>query len=229
MKEKFEPSKIVIAPHLEGKLYYIYIHIRLDNKQPFYVGRGKIPTQGFEYRRSKSTNDRNNLWIKIVKKAGYKVLICSETFDLEEIMEYEKTFIKLFGKVKDRTGTLCNMTDGGDGSLGLKHTEESKRKMSLGRLGEKNHRFGVVTSEETIKKIKQARGGRCWFREKGVPHPSIRAVIKVDINTNEIISEYSSLKETDIQEGLKGGTTNARIHRGSVIGNYIFKHKNNGN
>ncbi len=56
---------------------------------------------------------------------------------------YEKAYIKFY---KEAGIVLLNLTDGGDGSFGFKHTEEGKRKISnvtKGRfLGSKNPNFG---------------------------------------------------------------------------------------
>jgi len=51
---------------------------------------------------------------------------------------------------------------------GVKLSEETKTKMRLASLGEKNHRFGKKTTEETKKKISESNKGkhRYWKGKK---------------------------------------------------------------
>lgn len=49
---------------------------------------------------------------------------------------------------------------GNQGTLGLKHTDETKRKMREARTGEKNHFFGQQHSKETKRKMGEARKGK---------------------------------------------------------------------
>ena len=52
-----------------------------------------------------------------------------------------------------------NYTIGGDGTRGFKHSDESKRKMSESRKGEKNPFNGMHHTEETKQKIRDAVSG----------------------------------------------------------------------
>lgn len=51
-----------------------------------------------------------------------------------------------------------NLSPTADSSLGVKHSEETRKKMSLGRMGEKNHNFGKNLSPETLRKISEVKG-----------------------------------------------------------------------
>ena len=61
----------------------------------------------------------------------------------EELCEFEKLYISDY---KERGIKLCNLTDGGDGTLGHKHSEETKKKMAEKKLG-------THMTEETKQKI----------------------------------------------------------------------------
>ena len=58
-------------------------------------------------------------------------MIISESDNKQEIINQEINYIKVLGKKKDKTGTLVNITDGGEGLLGysIKWTEDMKNKI----------------------------------------------------------------------------------------------------
>jgi hypothetical protein len=129
----------------------LYRHIRLDSNQPFYIGIGQDEKRAYE-------KGRNEHWNNIVKKHGYKVQIMLDDLTWEEACEKEHEFIKLYGRADLGLGTLVNLTDGGDGSVGLKHTKEAKAKISAAKTGKKFKK----QSEETIAKrvaTRKANGG----------------------------------------------------------------------
>ena len=110
---------------------YLYRHIRLDKNEPFYIG---IATS--KYRPVRDTC-RNIIWDRIVAKTEYEVEILFEDVSVEFAKEKEIEFIKLYGRLDRGTGTLCNLTDGGDGIQGYVFTEQDKKKMSEKALGKK--------------------------------------------------------------------------------------------
>lgn len=117
---------------------YVYRHIRLDKNEPFYIGIGSDST----YKRANTKNERNNLWYKIISKTDYIVEIIFEHEDWAIIKEKEKEFIALYGRINKNSGTLTNLTDGGDGILGFIHSEETRKKASLRMSGQNNPGFG---------------------------------------------------------------------------------------
>ena len=167
-------------PTIENK-FYLYRHIRTDKNEVFYIGIGSKRTDN-NYSRAYSKNLRNYHWENIVKKTKYNVEILFETNDRNLIIEKEKEFIKLYGRSDLHLGTLCNLTDGGEGSvgtivkdstrklhsirsknnkyrLGIPHSEETKLLMSESRIGNKHPMYGKKHSNETIEKFKLAQTG----------------------------------------------------------------------
>ena len=106
---------------------YIYKHIRLDTNDVFYIGIGFDNTG--KYRRA-YRNGRNDIWEKIVKKTNYVVEIVEDGLTDEEVIEREKYWIKYYGRINLNEGTLSNLTNGGEGAIGLIHSDETKRKIS---------------------------------------------------------------------------------------------------
>ena len=112
---------------------YVYRHIRLDNNIPFYIGIGNDS----RYTRANQRKNRSSHWNSIVNKTKYEVEILFEHDDYDFIKQKEIEFISLYGRSDLNQGSLCNKTNGGDGCLGLLHTEESKLKMSIPNKGKK--------------------------------------------------------------------------------------------
>lgn len=113
-------------------MHYLYRHIRLDKNEPFYIGIGTIgnnaDTYDKSYRRAYIVKKRSKLWEKVINKTEYEVEIVLESDDYDFIKQKEIEFIKLYGRIDIQTGTLVNMTEGGDGTLGYRYTREQKEK-----------------------------------------------------------------------------------------------------
>ena len=122
---------------------YIYKHIRLDTNEIFYIGIGSQD----KYKRAFSLIKRNKFWKNIVSKTEFKVEIIEDGLTWEQACEKEKELISLYGRRDLNTGTLVNMTNGGDGTFGVKHSEEwyekqrknnSKKGKSISNTHKKN-------------------------------------------------------------------------------------------
>jgi hypothetical protein len=124
----------------------VYRHIRTDLNIPFYIGIGKEVTRAY------SKTHRNDHWNHIVDKTSYDVHILFDDVSYEFAKEKEREFIELY-KRKEDGGILCNLTKGGDGVLGIKHTEEARKKM-----GEPNK--GKTISEWHRKRISEFHTGK---------------------------------------------------------------------
>ena len=101
-------------------MFYTYVHIRSDNDQVFYVGKGKDD-------RMQSKRSRNKHWHNIVAKVGYRVEYVGLWFTEAEAYDHEKSLIAYY---RSQGARLCNQTIGGEGVVGLSHSNESKAKFS---------------------------------------------------------------------------------------------------
>jgi hypothetical protein len=135
---------------------YVYRHIRLDTNQVFYIGIGSAPY----YKRAITKRDRNIYWKRIVNKTDYKIEILFDEISIEEARIKEIEFIALYGRHNLGLGTLCNLTDGGEGNFGLIMSNETKLKISLGNLGNKKYLLRTTPQEEVNKKISFANKGK---------------------------------------------------------------------
>jgi hypothetical protein len=126
----------------------VYIHKRPDNNDIFYVGIGN------DVKRAYNTINRNDYWKRKYNKYGLKVDIISENLSLDAAREMEKFLIASIG-----VENLCNMTLGGEGAFGLKHTEKTKTKLKELLT---SYSVGRVHDKETREKISRTR------KEKGI-------------------------------------------------------------
>lgn len=131
---------------------HVYRHIRLDTNVPFYIGIGMDD----KFKRAYETGKRRSeWWNRITAKAKYEVEILFENVPIEFAKEKEKEFIKIHGRIDLGTGTLINLTDGGDGCNGWKATEETLIKMRAASI----HRpLPPQTPEVKAKRAESLRG-----------------------------------------------------------------------
>jgi hypothetical protein len=146
-----------------GRMFYVYEHIRPDTKTVFYVGKG----QG---NRLNSLKDRNRYWNFIYAKFG--------SFESRKLLEHDNEELVFLAEQERidqlrRIGIkLCNVTKGGEGTTGLKHTKTAKQKISEARKKAtpfkhteeskakiRKANTGAVFTEERKKNISQARKG----------------------------------------------------------------------
>ncbi len=219
--------------------YYLYRHIRLDKNEPFYIGIGSKKDRNFttitnEYERAFTKYKRNKRWQNITNKANYLVEIICESNDYSFIHDKEKEFILI------HKATLCNMTLGGEGTLGLEPwnkgkkiwdtrihpnigrtlSEETKRKKSESMKNSDNSWKGKKLPQETVEKIRQSKIG-----EKNPMYSKISPKAK---KVKDIVTEieYPSIKEaakstpyqfqyvSAMLNGTKTNKTNLRYKNG---------------
>jgi hypothetical protein len=141
--------------------FYVYVHSRLSTGEPFYVGKGH------RYRAYSQWN-RNPHWHHIVAKDGGRyVSFIAENMDEEFAALAE---IEAIDAYRRRGAKLVNMTTGGDGISGLRHSDESRAKMSKAHKGVKlseSHRrnsaaarIGRPVSQETREKQSKSHQGQ---------------------------------------------------------------------
>jgi hypothetical protein len=119
----------------------VYKHTH-DDGTIFYIGIGK------KLKRAYTKDRRSPIWKYAVNKYGLNVEILHEDVSWEEACIIEQELIKQYGRKVFGEGTLVNLTEGGEGQLGLKASEETKSKMSKAHIGLNTWSKGRVMSEE---------------------------------------------------------------------------------
>ena len=225
--------------------HYLYRHIRLDKNEPFYIGIGtKQPrihnSVNSEYRRAYETNRKESyIWNNIVNKTVYEVEILFESDNYDFIKEKEIEFISLYGRINSNTGILSNMTDGGDGTVGIIKSKEQIEKHRQSMIGKKQSesqiqkrnesRKGYMHSEETKIKMSNSHKGKKTSKEhleklyKGQILANSKPIDQYDLKGN-FIKEWQSvtiaakeinLHPTSIRHCVQGKT--------KTSGGYIWK------
>jgi hypothetical protein len=124
------------------KDYYVYVYLDPQKPgvfnyeeiefsfEPFYIGKG---TRGRCYSgiRDKKASRKVSKINSIIKKGEFPIIMkIEEGLTNKESQEKEISYIKKIGRMDLGLGPLTNMTSGGEGGLGLKHSEEWKKILS---------------------------------------------------------------------------------------------------
>jgi len=150
--------------------FYVYVHRKASTGKVFYVGKGKD-------RRAWSTNGRNRQWHRTVEKHGIIVEIVQ--FGMQEwwAFELERDLINKYGREN-----LANVTEGGDGPCGYKHTKAAKTKMSAAKTGKKKGPDSLETREK--KRIANI-GKHSDYKHTDAARKKISAALKQRQRTQE--------------------------------------------
>jgi hypothetical protein len=178
----------------------VYRHIRLDTNMPFYIGIGKTINRAY------SIKGRSKYWNNIVNKHGYEVEILFDNLTWEEACKKEKEFIALYGRHNVNKGLLCNLTDGGDGSLGYIPSQDALLKIS-------NASKGRIKTPEQIDKWKanmnfsKSKEVREKIRQSllGKKHSEKRKENQRKAHLGKKLSEETKEKLRQIRKGIKTG------------------------
>lgn len=100
-----------------NKKYYIYSHSNALTGEVFYIGMGKKVNKGEEDRAfCLSPTSRSKHWRKYYELCNKKIIINKIFFSnsISECSSKEKEFIEKYGRKINNTGSLVNISPGGD-------------------------------------------------------------------------------------------------------------------
>jgi hypothetical protein len=192
--------------------YYVYLHIKATDGEPFYVGKGKGS-------RANQASNRSEFWKRVTLKYGFDVILLEEKLTEKEAFEKEKYWIKRIGRRDLGLGTLINFTDGGEGVSGgsWKLTESNKKNIGNASKGRK-------WSESSKKKLSNSTKGRQGFwkgKKRGVQteewKQKISSSLKGITKNNKIIINletgifHNSLTEASFSYGIPISTLSRKI------------------
>jgi len=144
-----------------------------EDDEPFYFGKGVL-SRAYSHRKealklwndptAKNSNPIRNRIIHKLWEQGLDFIedIIFTKLDNMTACEYEIEAIAVYGRIDLGTGCLANLTNGGEGAIGLIFSEEHKRKLSENHWdcsGENHPLWNTYHSEETIKLMSEVKIG----------------------------------------------------------------------
>jgi hypothetical protein len=178
--------------------HYVYVHFKTDTLEPFYIGKGMG-------RRYNQYNNRNNYWRNVANKHGVTPDILKHFETHEEALAYEVEMIQFF---TTEGFTLCNLTAGGEGTVGYKRSADLNERVASKNRGQKR-------SEEAKKRISEAHLNyspeakiKMTIGREGAGNPSFKGIIyATSIETGKTIS-LCGPKDMEAK-----GFSNANVYR----------------
>jgi len=146
--------------------YYVYVLICPITKSIRYVGKG----HGYRAWHFSRRSGHCKSWIISLKKLKLKPIVSLIRQDLSEVDSFnlERRVIRICKKLKIK---LTNLTDGGDGIRGYKHTNDTKEKLksTFFKVGSTPWNKGLKASNEFKESVKKGRlyGKTPQMSEKG--------------------------------------------------------------
>lgn len=173
----------------------VYRHRRLDTFEIFYIGISRKLNRPYDF------NKRSRFWKFIYAKTDILVEIVASDLSYEDAKELDILLIQEYGRRDINTGILCNLTDGGDGSLGNIHTQEFKD--NLGNLNKKR-----LWTEESKRRL----------RETQINKGNIKVSLVLDLSTGIY---YNSIKEASTALNIRYANLK------DWLGRYSYRNKTN--
>lgn len=210
--------------------FYIYRHIRPDTNEVFYIGKGNnLDKRKSKYRRAFETAKRSIFWNKVYNKNNDKILvdILFECETEQQANEKEIEFIILYGRRDLKKGTLVNLTDGGDGSLGYIISEENRqRKREIG-----SPMKGKKHTQKTLLKLSESAKKRTTPNPfKGKKHTStVKSAIskRAKEKPNKPKTKFINIDTGEIFEGVILTAKSVGINKATLLKNLRNNYENN--
>jgi len=162
-------------------MFYVYVYRDprpLKLNRPVYVGKGTGDRDLSHWSRG-SHNKPFQDFISHLKTRGL-VAICERVFETEneeEAFAKEIELIALYGRRNLGTGTLFNLTDGGEGGSGTVRTAEHRAmdsKFSKEHWQQPEYRAKIVASQKAVQGTPEARAMKSDNSAAGWADPDVR-------------------------------------------------------
>lgn len=176
--------------------------------EPIYVGKGygNRDTYHLKYVCVNQILSRKLAKIKEANKEPEIIRLIQGLTEIEA-NEAEILLIKTIGRLNLHEGTLCNMTDGGEGCRRLVQSAEHREKNAKANRGTYEERYGIETAARLKRhRSKQISGGKNPCSKK----------YKILKPNGEII-EIHSLKSFCHQTGLTYNVLRRNVGKGPIV------------
>lgn len=177
--------------NLTPAIFYVYLHIKADTGEPFYVGKGKA-------NRYKIKSHRSKHWKNIVAKHNYDIIFLETDLTEQEAFEKETYWINRIGRRDLGNGPLVNFTNGGDGESGRIAWNKGKKCEQLSGIN--NSFYGKTHTNETKKQISETKKG-CISHMSGKHHSDETKLKISNSNKGRVLHNKSKLM-LDLETGI---------------------------
>lgn len=169
-------------------MFYVYVYRDprpSKNNQPVYVGKG-TGDRDLSHWSKGSHNKPFQDFISHLKQRGF-VAPCQRVLETESEVEAftkEVELIALYGRRNTNTGTLFNLTDGGEGVAGMVKTAEQKAvdgKFSKKHWQDPEYREKVVAAQKAAQGTPEARAMKSENSAEAWAKPDVREKRQIGI------------------------------------------------
>lgn len=155
--------------------FYVYCYKHPTTLLPFYIGKGSRDRATFHLRLISCNLHKNKYFSNTVKKLkseGLEPIVEIIENNLQEADAYalEAKLVEQYGrKLYDENGILCNLTKGGIGLNGYKHSNEAKAKIKASKQNLSDETLKNMSNAQLGKKHSQQTKDKMSDAKRGVP------------------------------------------------------------
>lgn len=177
-------------------MFYVYVYRDprpLKKDQPVYVGKG-TGDRDISHWSKGSHNKPFQDFISHLKQRGL-VATCERVFETAveaEAFAKEIELIALYGRRNTGTGTLFNLTDGGEGGSGTVRTEahkEADRMYALHHWQDPEYRAKVAEAQKAVQGTPEARALKSENSTEAWANPEVREKRQTGIKRSRSTAE----------------------------------------
>jgi hypothetical protein len=217
--------------------FYVYELWDSLKNEPFYVGKGKVTKSVLKYTRPydhikialglKKNKDNNRHKLgrisKIIRNGGkINIKIVFESAIEEDTLKKEIELIRVYGRRDLRTGSLTNLTDGGDGvGTGRIFTIADRKRISNRVRGCGNPMYGKTHSAISRSLISAGHKGKPGYKHSAKWRDKLRLycpggiavskkIYQIDLNGN-VVKEWNSIRKAACYMGTSSGNVHIAI------------------